>query len=434
MEVLFISKSGDALPLAIKANEKHRVNFYMKSYKKPLGQGLLKIAPSWRPHVRSADLVVFDMVGMGYIADLLKRKGKKIVGGGGFNDLIELDRVKGTELMRKAGIQVPPSFSFRTINEGKKYIKAHPKRYVLKPLGNQDTMWTYVAQMEDSRDLVDMMDLAPMPEGFELQEFVEGVEISTEGWFDGTKFVPPFNHTLEEKRFMDRDKGPSTGCMGNIVWFTERDRLVEETLLKVEPYLRKMGYIGPLDINCIVNKKDAYGLEWTARFGYSALWAFLEAFKEDFVTWLNVFAEGNASQIPVDMDKWAIAIRLSVPPYPTDKDNIKNMVCSGWPFYFEDEAWKHIWLADAYRDKQGVYRVAGVDGVVMEVSALGSSLREARRRVYRTVNKIIIPNKQYRSDIGMRALTDVPALQRWGWIELPAGLSIGQEEEDANNQ
>ena len=418
MEILFVSKSGDALPLAIKLADKHRVKFYVKKKGSRMGEGLVKMVPSWRPHLKSADFVIFDMVGLGSLADLMRRKDKIVLGGGVFNDLIELDRQKGTELMQKAGITVPETWSFKSVEEGKKFIKAKRDRYVLKPLGNQDTMWTYVAQMDDSKDLVYMMDTAPLPDGYELQKFIDGIEVSTEGWFDGEKFVGPFNHTMERKRFMDRDKGPSTGCMGNVVWFADGDKLVEQTLMKVQPYLNKMAYVGPIDINCIVTKDKAYGIEWTARFGYSALWALLECFDGDFATWSYGFAQGKQKEMPVKKDNWGVAVRLTVPPYPTDTEYLSEMVCKDWPLFFEDKAWPHIWLADAYRSTDGVFKVAGVDGVVMEVTAKSNILREARRRCYRTIDRVVLPNKQYRSDIGLRCWSDIPKLEEWGWIDL----------------
>ena len=46
--------------------------------------------------------------------------------------------------------------------------------------------------------------------------------------------------------------------------------------------LEKKKYTGPLDINGIVSKGRFYGLEFSARFGFNALYALLPLLREDF--------------------------------------------------------------------------------------------------------------------------------------------------------
>jgi len=57
-------------------------------------------------------------------------------------------------------------------------------------------------------------------------------------------------------------------------------------------------------------------------------------------------------------------------------------------------------------------------------------LREARRRCYRTIDKIILPNKQYRSDIGMRCWEDIPKLESWKWVKRSDTLIFEKEQVD----
>jgi len=417
MKVCLVSVGGDGLSVLLRIQEAgHNCVMWCKKAPSVLGRGFVERAVSWRKHLNS-DLFLFDMVGLGHIADRLRRMGKTVLGGGVVNDKIELDRDYGHDLMKEYGIPTPDYWEFNTKEEVQNFLRSKRGRYVLKPSGNQPTMFTYVAQDENSEDLREYLSSLDLKGPFVLEKFVEGVEVSTEGWFDGEKFVLPINHTFEEKKFMEGDKGGNTGCMGSVVWVCDRDKLFESTLGKLEPFLRRVGYVGPLDINCIVADKP-YGLEFTARFGYNAIQVLLEGFLpgEDLGYVLWRFATRNLDTLPIGSD-WLVAVRLSIPPWPwVDEPRILKELCYGVPVLYPEDASPHIWWDDVFREGRSV-KCAGGDGVICSVSARGRSLREALRRVYRTIGNIRVPNLQYRSDIGKRVPEDFDTLVSGGWVE-----------------
>src|SRR5581483_10364453 len=73
--------------------------------------------------------------------------------------------------------------------------------------------------------------LDALPTGCSLivQRRVKGIEVSTEGWWNGKAWIN-FNHTFEEKRFMAGDLGPNTGCMGNVVVSRGRNKLTRSKI------------------------------------------------------------------------------------------------------------------------------------------------------------------------------------------------------------
>jgi phosphoribosylamine--glycine ligase len=242
---------------------------------------------------------------------------------------------------------------------------------------------------------------------------VKGIEISTEGWFNGKDWIRPFNHTFEKKRLMASDRGPNTGCMGNVVWPTNGDKLTAQVVEPLAPLLEKVGYVGPIDVNCIVDDTDAYFLEFTPRFGYEAIQAWGELLQEKLFDFLYGVASGQPIEVPYH-DESSIAIRLSVSPYPNKEDieKWKGVQVLDIP----KEARKHIWLADVMKP-DGIEVLAGVDGVVGCVTARGQSVRECQRRAYRTVKNICIhQDVQYRTDIGDGAEQDKEKLKEWGWL------------------
>lgn len=413
MKVLILSKEGDGLGLAQRvADEGHSVRMFIqnKQYAKA-GQGLISRVESWRPHIGWSDLVVADMAGFGIYEDTVKRFGKPSLGVSRVADQIELERGKGIELMTKVGIQVPETLTFDTPKAARDVLKMwEPPGWVLKPDGNISTAKTIVCRTPAVYEHA--LSLYSADQSLIAQRIVEGVEVSTEGWFNGRSWIEPFNHTFEEKRFMEGGLGPNTGCMGNVVLaLKRRTKLVDEGLGRLEPALRKMGYRGPVDLNSIVNDEGVWGLELTPRLGYDAIEALMEGLKEPISDVLFETAVGVKREMDISLD-YMIAVRASVRPWPHDDpaEEERDLPIEG----INDENLRHLFLTDVYREGDD-YRYAAGDGVVFKATARGRSVQEARQRVYRTVEAVEVLDKQYRRDIGTRVPTDAERLSELGY-------------------
>ena len=83
MKLFLFSKYGDAVCLAIKAIEiGHQASVYIKDAKsQSIGDGLVKKVKSWEQEAKSADLILFDHVGFGNIAEDFRKDGKAVLGG-----------------------------------------------------------------------------------------------------------------------------------------------------------------------------------------------------------------------------------------------------------------------------------------------------------------------------------------------------------------
>jgi phosphoribosylamine--glycine ligase len=418
MKVLFLSQSGDGLGVAHRIREQgHEVNFWIQEPKYRLaGKGLVNRPASFRPLMDSTDLVVSDMVGFGTYSDLFRKRGKPTLSLDPVVEQIELDREKAAELFGRLGIEQPPSRSFGSIAEAKKALyEGEWKPVVLKPSGNMATAKTMVCQEKEECEWA----LSTYPAGTRLtvQDFVQGVEVSTEGWWNGRDFLSPFNMTFEEKRFLEGNLGQNTGCMGNVVVTCGSNRLTKATVEKLIPFLRKTGYRGPVDLNSIVTKEKALVLEATCRMGYDAVEALCEGLREPILDILFETATGVKKEMNVTSDTM-ISVRLSVPPYPMGEpgEKDKNIPVLG----INRQNFKHLWLTDIYVTPEGFF-TAGGDGCLLKATAIGRRsendlVREARNRVYRTLAGIQVPNKQYRRDIGSRVNSDYNQLKEWGWL------------------
>lgn len=421
MKILMLSTEGDGLGVANKlVGEGHEVFMYIREPRfARAGDGIVKRISSWREGLRKAELIICDMVGWGAQEDLFRGLGKPTISCSYVLEQAELNRTRGMELFRSVGIEIPETFSCKNAQEAKKTVDAQDwgLGWVIKPDGNIATSKTMVVREKEEFPFA--LERIPASASLIVQKIVDGIEVSTEGWFNGRSFITPYNHTFEEKCFLNDNLGPATGCMGNIVLARQSDKLTRATIEKLGSFLGLVGYRGPVDVNCIVTKDKAYALEITARMGYDAVEALLEGLNEPIVDLFFETALGIKKKMDVTSD-CMIAVRLSVPPWPHAKPTAENrgdIVLGLTP-----NVLRHVAITDLFKEKENFFTAAG-DGVLLKATATGRpngadilGVNEARNRVYRTLGNIKIGGKQYRTDIGDRALKDWKQLKEWGWV------------------
>jgi phosphoribosylamine---glycine ligase len=424
MRILIISKNGDGLGIAYKLTlEGHHVDMYIKD---PICKydlkGIIGRPSEWRPLVSKSDLIVCDMVGFSQYEELFQKMGKPYICCNKVADVLELDRIKGLETFKRVGISQPEYWTYKNTAECESKLDEiwKDQGMVVKPSGNIDTGKTYLAK---DKELFRWC-LSTIPDGIPLvvQCLIpeeDSVEVSTEGWFNGVSFLHPFNHTFEEKRFMPGNVGKMTGCMGNVVkTIPKADRLVKETLLKLEPILKKIGYRGPFDVNCIVTKAKVYGLEMTARFGYDAIEALMQGLREPMASLLFDTAIGAKKEMDITPD-YLIAVRVTRDPYPVmsadklePKERDRGMPVVG----FNAKDMPHVYFCDVFLDGETL-RYGASDGVLLKCTAFGKTVEMAQERVYRTAKNLKSIDHAYRIDIGDRVPVDMQKLKNWGWLE-----------------
>jgi phosphoribosylamine--glycine ligase len=424
MRILFISKEGDGLGIAQRLMlEGHSVDVWCAEERfERAGRGIVNRVKSWEDSAPRADLIIADSVGLGKLEDKLRAYKAQTLGFSALLDVIELNRAKGMEMFERAGVTIPDTYEFDTPKAAASLTKHNGwgDGWVVKPNGNISTAKTMTCRDERLWERT-LGKLSPECSGI-VQRLVSGIEVSTEGWFNGTDFVTPFNHTFEDKRFLTGNLGVNTGCMGNIVLRADSDRLTAATVERVAPFLRMIGYRGPFDINCIVNESGAYALEATSRMGYDAVEALIEGLEEEAGTFLFDVAAGTKKTMELT-DETMIAVRLSIPPWPVRRPDKTE---DGEPVLgITDDRLYHLFLTDLEKTRSG-YVTAGGDGVLLKATAVGNATSrngnkpdityEARRRVYRLLDKIEVAGKQYRVDIGSRVNDDVARLKQWGWL------------------
>ena len=265
---LFISWEALSGDLAWKIkNEGHEVKCYIKNCTDEY-DGFLEKVPEWKPLIDWADVIVFDDVGFGEEADRLRKAGKAVVGGSVYTDKLEENREFGQSEMKRLGMLTLPSWNFDNYDVALEFLQHNPGRYVYKPSGlsaGDYRGFLFSGREEDGKDLYEILTqnkkvLEKKIKQFQLQKHVGGIEVGASVFFNGHNFVTPILMAFEHKKLFPGELGPMTGEMGTSMFWCEPNRLFKETTGRMEEDLRKSGYVGYIDINCIVNGRGIYPL------------------------------------------------------------------------------------------------------------------------------------------------------------------------------
>jgi len=372
-------------------------------------------------------LIVFDYCGMGEIQDRLRKKGYNVVGGCRIGDLLESNRKFGQRIFSQVGMEIAASRTFCDIDEAVEFIKRNPDAWVVKQNGQLDKDLNYVGKLDDGRDVIATLQLYKkiLPKtyiNFDLQKRIDGVEIGVGRYFNGRHWVGPIEFNIEHKCLFPGGLGPKTFEMGTIMWYSddENNKLYRETIARMENFLKKIGFVGDFEINCIVSKDHIFPLEATTRFGYPALQLQTQFHLSPWGEFLMALAKGKNYDLKWKRGVGMISL-LAAPPFPYQakepRQSSKGMEVIIDPKTFNNKR-KNIHLEEVYRsDKDGKLYVSSDHGYVLHVSSVKNTLFEARQEVMNIIKKITIPKMFYRNDIGAKFLhEEKPKLKKWGYL------------------
>jgi phosphoribosylamine---glycine ligase len=425
MKFLFVSYDGLIADIAWEVvKEGHPAKFWIKDpEEKEIAEGFVPKADDWKKEVEWADVVVFDdVLGMGALADELRKKGKLVVGGSPYSDKLEDDRAFGQQELRNAGVAIIPQENFTSFDDAMAYVKANPNRYVIKPSGEAQNYkrLLFVGEEEDGRDVIQVLGdykraWSKKIKEFQLQRRIMGVEVATGAFFNGKEFVPPICVNFEHKKLFPGDIGPSTGEMGTSMFWSEPNKVFNATLKKMEPRLADERYVGYIDINCIVNNNGIYPLEFTARFGYPTISIQQEGLLTPIGEMLYKLAEGTINRLRTRTG-FQLGVRVVVPPFPfRDKETFESSSKDA-VILFKTPSREGFHIEDV-KLEDGEWLVTGTSGVVLIVCGLGPTMKQAQRQAYNRVKNVMIPNMYYREDIGDRWFEeDSDRLHAWGYL------------------
>ena len=410
----------------------HQVKWHIKKTDRNelFGKGLVPhIVADWREWMRWADVVVLAD-NTHYLRELesWRKEGIPIVGATVESAKWELDRHAGMDVFKKAKIAIPAFKEFASPAEAIRYVEKENRGFVSKPCYDEaDKNLTYLGKTPAM--LIAMLRRwekeKRLKGSFILQELVKGVEMAVGAWVGPGGFNEGFCENWEEKKLFSGGLGPSTGEMGTVVRYVQRSKLADKVLKPLEEMIVSTGHVGYVDVNCIVDEKgNAWPLEFTCRNGYPTFNIQQELLDCDPVEWLLDLAQGRDTSV-FTYDEVAVGGVMAQGDFPFSKLPMKDIV--EFPITGAEQDCVHLAQAMAGTAPQEVAgKIVDMPAILtagdylLIACGVGDTVRVARKRAYRVLENIKMPNSPfYRTDIGQRLAKELPQLQAKGYA---AGL------------
>ena len=237
-----------------------------------------------------------------------------------------------------------------------------------------------------------------------VEELLEGEEVSLFALCAGEDALA-LAPAQDFKRLRDGDEGPNTGGMGSYspvpaVGAERVDELVDAVHRPVLAELARRGapFQGLLYAGLMLTNDGPRVLEFNCRFGDPETQAILPRLQGDLLEALAAAASGSVAGVDLSAGTdAAVTVVLAAPGYPDAPEN-------GAPLSGLDRAEEEGALVFQAGTALRGGALVSAGGRVLDVTALGESVGEARERAYRAIGRIEFPGVQYRHDIALRAV------------------------------
>ena len=343
------------------------------------------------------------------VADALRAAGVPVFGPN--RDAAQLEASKAFTKMVCDAADVPTAAWARFTDETAaiSYVRSKGAPIVIKADGVAAGKGVVVAETLDQAEaaLVDMFGGSLGAAGAEvvIEEFMHGEEASFFVLTDGEAVVP-LATAQDHKRAFDGDQGPNTGGMGAYSPApVMTEQVIERTLDQiVRPTIAEMArrgtpYSGVLYVGLMIDAGRPRLIEYNARFGDPETQALVLRLESDLLPVLLATAMGQLKDTTLDwMPYPAITVVLATKGYPGSYP--KGTSIGGLS---AASALPGVTIFHA-GTKEGPGGIEAHGGRVLNVSATGATVREARDLAYAAIDKIGWPEGFCRTDIAWRVL------------------------------
>jgi phosphoribosylamine--glycine ligase len=210
----------------------------------------------------------------------------------------------------------------------------------------------------------------------------------------------------DHKRLQDGDAGPNTGGMGAyspapVVTPNVHAKVMHEIIMPTIQGMAKDGipFTGFLYAGLMIDEQgQPRTVEFNTRMGDPETQPIMMRLKSDLFELMMAATEGTLDQVELQWDRRvALGVVMAAEGYPLQPR--KGDAISGLPADAADVMVFHAGTTE----QDGKLLTSG--GRVLCVTALGESVRTAQQLAYDTLTPIHFEGKQYRRDIGHRAVS-----------------------------
>lgn len=430
MRILIIDPQAASLDWTMRCiSDGHQVKWLVKPDEKvaKVGKGIVERVSDIYDWVKWPDMVFFcDNTYHLQLGEYWRKRGVPVIGPSEEASDWELDRSIGMKVLKNCGVECPPTKEFNDYDKAIAFVKKTMLKYVSKPSDSPDKALSYCAK--SPADMVFMLErwarLNKLKNPFILQEFIAGTEMAVGGWFGPGGFNRGWCENFEFKKLMNDDKGVATGEQGTVLRYVKESKLAGRVLAPVEDQLASLGYVGYIDVNCIIDDEGTpWPLEFTMRPGWPTFNIQQAVHEGDHAEWLLNLAEGT------DAKNWrlntvATGVVMSIPDYPYSHLTRKEV--NGVPLYGmtpENSPSIHpceMMQGEAPHEVNGKISsqpcLVTAGDYVLVASGTGETVTESKKAAYSILKDLSLPNSpMYRTDIGTRLKKQIPKLQTQGF-------------------
>ncbi len=321
--------------------------------------------------------------------------------------ILEGSKAFSKDLMKKYGIPTAAYETFDTPEAALAYLETAPVPIVLKADGLALGKGVLICNTrEEARAGVKTLMLdkqfGSAGDRIVIEQFMTGREVSVLTFVDG-KTVRVMTSAQDHKRAKDGDQGLNTGGMGTFSpspFYTDeidaycREHIYQPTVDAMRAEGRE--FKGVIFFGLMLTADGPKVLEYNARFGDPETQVVLPRMKNDIVDVFEACIDGTLDRIDLQFDdNAAVCVVLASDGYPEHYE--KGFAISGLDAFREREGY-YVFHAGSRFGADGQIVTNG--GRVLGVTALGSTLKEARKNAYAATEWIRFDNKYMRHDIG----------------------------------
>jgi len=338
------------------------------------------------------------------IVDAFRQAGLRIFGPTAAAARLESDKAFAKQLMRQYAVPTADARIFTDFELARQYIASRDEPVVVKAAGLAKGKGVIVCTDPSDGILAAEKMLVQRAFGdagrcIVVEERLLGREASLLAIVSGHTAVL-LEPAQDHKRLCDNDEGPNTGGMGA---FCPTPLVDERVIRQVEAQIlvpmldalvrEELHYCGVLYLGLMLTAAGPKVLEFNCRFGDPEAQVILMRMRSDLLGLLDAAVAGRLEQAELSWDpRSALCVVLASRGYP--EKYATGLPISGLPEDTDDLVVFHAGT------RQEGDRVVTAGGRVLGVTALGTTLAEARQRAYQAVERIHFDGAHYRRDLG----------------------------------
>ena len=344
------------------------------------------------------------------LVDKFEAAGIKAFGPSGAAAQLEADKAFAKQLMRSSSVSTAEGRTFDRFSDAKAYIASRDEPVVVKAAGLAKGKGVYVCDEPADGILAAEKIMCNKIFGAAgnkiiVEDKLLGEEASILAFVDGRN-IYMMESSQDHKAIGDGDTGPNTGGMGAyspapVVTDDLMNQITREIVVPVVDGMNRNGspYKGVLYAGIMITGGGPRVLEFNVRFGDPETQPILARLKSDLLEVLLAVCDGTLDRITLEWDRRpAVCVVMASGGYPGDYEKGKKINGLEKAKKIEDVVVFHAGTKDVNGD------IVTNGGRVLGVTALGDTIKQAKQRAYRAVEKIKFDGAYCRHDIADKAI------------------------------